>query len=97
MFIFSQLLSGDDFDYKWFISSLCMIIGFNVMDVCFYKLIICIKSESKKLENCIYNSIETIVMSIVSSYLLGKSLDRNWIFPTLYTILGFLAYMTFIL
>lgn len=97
MFIFSQLLSGDDFDYKWFISSLCMIIGFNVMDVCFFKLMPLYKIRNKKLENCIYNSLETIVMSIVSSYLLGKTLDKNWIVPTLYTILGFLTFDIYVI
>lgn len=97
MFIFSQLLSGDDFTYKWFISSLCMIIGFNIMDICFYKFLSFEKIKSKKIQTCIYNSIETIIMSIVSSYLLGKSLDRNWIFPTIYTILGFLLYDIYII
>lgn len=97
MFIFSQLLSGDDFSYKWFISSLCMIIGFNVMDICFYKFLKLDKIKNRKLENCIYNSIETIVMSVISSYLLGKTLDKNWIVPTLYTILGFLLYDIYVI
>lgn len=95
MFLFAKLLSGDDFDLKWITSTICIIIGFNFMDVTFkfmpFHLIV-----NKKIRNSIYDSIEIFCMSLISSFLIGKEINSQWFTVTLYTIIGYLSFNIFV-
>ena len=95
MFLFAKILSGEDFDFKWISSTICIIIGFNFMDITFkfmpFHLIL-----NNKIRNSIYDAIEIFCMSLISSFLIGKEINFEWFIVTLYTIIGYLFFEIFV-
>ena len=89
--LFSKLLSGNQLNKEWIISSICIIIAFNLADIISY-FIPYDYIENKNIRICTIDTVEISIISFFSSYLIGKEINIKWFQITLYTIIGFIFY-----
>lgn len=92
MLVVSRLLSGEELNEKWAMSSLFTILGFNAYDAVVSDLVPLDMIENPIVSAVVVDALTVATMSTVSQLLAGEELNKKWMMSTLYTFLGFAAY-----
>jgi len=92
MLVVSKLLSGEQLDEAWMMSTLYTLLGFNAYDVVVQDLVPGNLSNNAGVNAALNDAVQVGTMSAVSRLLAGGELDERWVMGTLYTIAGFAAY-----